>query len=230
MRLMVNESKAFDVLVRSVHIGNWAFEFVHPRSADALIDEADFARDERLPYWAEVWNSSFALAERIATERGDGRELLEMGCGIGLASTVAARAGFRVTATDYYLPALEFAQQNAHHNGESLFATRIIDWRSLPAELTLFDVVVASDVLYERPNVALVAAAFARTLRPGGLGVLADPQRRHAATFPEECSRHGLRIVSRSVVPVLIEDKSQDIDLFEIARVRLANLDSVNAH
>ena len=31
-----------------------------PRSADELINEIDFERDERLPYWADIWPSSTA--------------------------------------------------------------------------------------------------------------------------------------------------------------------------
>ena len=36
-----------------------------PRSAEELINEADFARDERLPYWADVWPSAIAMARAL---------------------------------------------------------------------------------------------------------------------------------------------------------------------
>ena len=43
-----------------------------PRSADDLISEADFDKDERLPYWADVWPSSTALAGFVAALDGRG--------------------------------------------------------------------------------------------------------------------------------------------------------------
>jgi len=206
----------FELSVQTVNAGPWRFEIYLPQSSDALIDEDEFAVDERLPYWAEIWPSSVALVERIAREAGRGRQLLELGCGVGLAAIAAARAGFTVTATDYYDAALEFAKWNSQHNGQSLAATRLVDWRKLPDDLPRFDVVAASDVLYERPNAALVAAAFARTLKPGGLGLLADPQRQQAASFPDECRRQGLTVVRQTGVGVSYGPRPQVIDVYEL--------------
>ncbi|HEX7465655.1 MAG TPA: hypothetical protein VF309_03365, partial [Usitatibacter sp.] len=48
-----------------------------PRSADELINEIDFERDERLPYWADVWPSSTALASAVSALDGKGKRALE---------------------------------------------------------------------------------------------------------------------------------------------------------
>jgi len=151
------------------------------------------------------------IVAMVAEEKGtvpfgtgaDGRRLLELGCGLGLAALAAIRAGFEVVATDYYDEALEFTQANACHNGLVPPTTRLVDWRRFPADLGRFDLVVASDVLFERPNVPLVAAAYARTIAPGGRGWLTDPGRPPAAAFPAECERHGLRIVERCEIEVI---------------------------
>src|ERR1700761_3834909 len=90
---------------------------VHPASAEDLIDERDFERDERLPYWAELWPSSRVLGERLLESNGGGRTLLELGCGAGLVAACASLAGYDVTATDYYEDALSFARVNAWRNG-----------------------------------------------------------------------------------------------------------------
>ena len=79
--------------------------------------------------------------------------------------------------------------------------------------------VAASDVLYERPNAALVAAAFAKTLGPGGLGLLTDPGRKHAAGFADECRRHGLSVTCQGELPIFRDAKRQTIDLYEIRRI-----------
>ena len=33
-----------------------------PRNPDDLISEADFAKDDRLPYWADLWPAAIVLA------------------------------------------------------------------------------------------------------------------------------------------------------------------------
>ena len=37
-----------------------------PRDAEALLDEDAFEHEEYLPYWAELWPSSLALARTVA--------------------------------------------------------------------------------------------------------------------------------------------------------------------
>jgi ETFB lysine methyltransferase len=208
--------RRFNVLQSEVEVAGHRFKIFRPRSADELICEEDFNRDERLPHWAEIWASSIALAERLMIESGRGRRLLELGCGLGLVSTAAALRGFDVIATDYYSEALEFTRCNAIYNGQPPPATRLVDWRDFPKDLGRFDVVVASDVLYERPYSDLIAAAFAATLEPDGLGILTDPQRQNGAQFPDACCRHGLRIVRTSRIPVTRGAIAQNVDLREL--------------
>ena len=161
---------------------------------EALIDLAAFEADERIPYWADVWESAIVLAEDHATLDGRGMSLLELGCGLGLPSLVAAAAGFAVTATDYEHPALEGVRFNAEKNGIESIRTRVLDWRNLPDDLGRFDRVVAADVLYEPHHAAAVAGVIARTLAPGGVAMVADPCRTRAAGFPDACRAEGLAV------------------------------------
>ena len=167
-------------------VGGVRVVLLHPANAEDLIDETEFERDERLPYWADLWPSAKLLAAEVLGMRGDGRTLLELGCGSGLVAACAAHAGFSVTATDYYEDALRFTTVNAYANAGARIATRLIDWRALPDDLGRYDVVVASDVLYERPYGALVAQAIARTLAPRGQAILADPGRVAVDDFLQE--------------------------------------------
>jgi 2-polyprenyl-3-methyl-5-hydroxy-6-metoxy-1,4-benzoquinol methylase len=155
--------------------------------------------------------------------RVSGRRLLELGCGLGFVSLAAIRAGFDVTASDYYEEALAFTEVNARHNDLPPPATRLVDWRRFPEDLGRFDLVVASDVLFEKPNIPLVAAAFSRTLAPGGRGLLTDPGRPPAAAFPAECQRHGLQIVEHPLIPVSKPDKPDAPQLIHFFELTLAN-------
>ncbi len=200
----------FDVVEQRLAVGKFTFEMLHPRSADDLINEDEFNRDERLPYWAEIWPSAYVLAERIAEAQGlqplglvNGKiasalpRMLELGCGCGLAVMAGLAVGYSVTAIDYYPEALEFVRLNALRNGLPAPETMVVDWRKYPSELVGFDVVVAADVLYERDYCRLVAAAMGQSLGPGGVGLLTDPQRTKAGKFPEECRAQDWKFPNR---------------------------------
>ncbi len=208
-----------DLVYSAVEAGGAKVVLRKPRSAESLISEEDFAGDERLPYWADVWPSSRALAGVLRGEHGDGRTLLELGCGVGLVSVTALRAGFAVTASDYYRDALAVTRLNALRlagDGDARLTTRYVDWRALPDDLGRFDLVCAADVLYEPTYAQLVAETIARTLAPQGAALVADPGRSALAGFREHAGRLGLR--ERESLTVLVHPDSNAGDLVQKAR------------
>ncbi len=211
--------RRFELAVTEVAAGDTNYRLLRPRSVDELFSEEDFALDERIPYWADCWPSGRVLAAHLADcEKGHGRALLELGCGIGLVSLVAAAAGFDVLATDYYAAALEFTAANAALHNLPNVDTRLVDWRALPDDLGTFDVVAASDVLYERPQIPLVAATIAHALAPGGVALVSDPGRRTAETFVDECDRRHL--AARPILRVAIAEAgaNQTVTIYEVRR------------
>ncbi|MDQ8164530.1 MAG: methyltransferase domain-containing protein [Gemmatimonadota bacterium] len=191
---------------------------VRPRSAEDLISETEFDRDERLPYWAEVWPSSIALARALPELVPPGTRMLELGCGIGLVSLAAARCGISVLATDYYVDALLFTRRNVRANCGVDPDTRLVDWRAWPHDIGRFDRVVASDVLYERPYAALVADALAASLTDRGVAFIADPGRTALPAFIESCMARGLQVSSRMRVPHHDGAIAQVITIHQVSR------------
>jgi ETFB lysine methyltransferase len=219
--------RRFRVTETRIDVGARPFVIRHPASAEELISEEDFARDERLPYWADIWPSARVLAARVLEESGAGRSLIELGCGAGLVSAAAAVAGFDVTATDYYEDALRFARVNANRNAGRDVATRLLDWRDIPADIGVFDCVVASDVLYERTYGALVASVLARLVAPGGFALVADPGRVSRDDFLRSLDPLGLAVVDRDDVVYEEGAIRQTIALIRIERaVRVTTPDS----
>ncbi len=206
----------FDVVETPVPVGDDQVTLLRPRSADALISEEDFVADERLPYWADVWPSSTVLARHVRSLRGGRRRLVELGCGLGLVSAHAALAGFDVLATDYYEDALRFAELNVARVAGVPLRTRLLDWRALPADLPRFDLVIASDVLYEPGYAALVAEVFARTLAPRGEGWVADPGRVATGLFLDECARRGIQLERAAQRPFMDGEIRQTITLYRL--------------
>ncbi|MBT4140414.1 MAG: hypothetical protein HOE48_21060, partial [Candidatus Latescibacteria bacterium] len=91
-------------------------------------------KDERLPYWATLWGSALVLADVILTKNviTPGESMLELGCGLGLGSAIAALKRAKVTVSDYQPDALKFARLNclqiAGQDPEAL----LLDWREPP--------------------------------------------------------------------------------------------------
>ncbi len=191
---MNGEFQRFSPVERVIDLPGGPLRMWHPPDIDALIDVAAFEADERIPYWANVWESARVLAEELAGTVGGGLSLIELGCGLGLPALIAARQGYSVTATDYEEAALEGVRFNAAVNGlAGRVATRILDWRS-PESLGPFERIVAADVLYEQHHAAALAAVIDSLLAAWGVTLVADPGRLKAVAFPPECERRGLSV------------------------------------
>lgn len=208
----------FDTTTSDVDVNGETYTLVRPRDADALIDEAAFNRDERLPYWADVWPSSVALARSVRAHNGAGRTLLELGCGVGLVASAALRAGFDVTVSDYYDDALEFARMNGKANAGREPGTLVLDWRQLPTHIPAFDFVVAADVLYERTYGPIVARTIATTLADGGRALIADPGRVGTSAFFDALHDVGLKHVGATVMNVPLNGRDHAITVHDVAR------------
>jgi predicted nicotinamide N-methyase len=128
-----------------------------------------------------------------------GKRVVELGCGLGVPSITAARGGAEVIATDGDIDALALVERNAEANDVEL-ETAAVDWAD-PNELVErgpFDLVLACDVLYERPGVAMLLNLLPR-LAP--VAWVADPGRPAADAFFEKASkRWSIETTVRGVV------------------------------
>ena len=210
--------RRFDTAVSDVEVGDRTFSILKPANSDDLIREEDFVKDERLPYWADVWPSSLILAGKLLELKGRGKTALELGCGVGLSTLAATKAGYDVLSTDYYEDALDVTRANVFRNLGKLARTRLVDWRHVPGDLGQFDLVFASDVLYEKEYAELLPVILNRVLNPSGIGLIADPGRVAAPIFIEACGVNGLSILNKETRPFEAGEIKQKIDLYEIGR------------
>jgi predicted nicotinamide N-methyase len=158
---------------------------------------AAFARDEYMPYWADLWPASRMLAKAILHEPWTpGMSALEIGCGLGLPGIVALAMGLKVTFSDYDACALRFAAANAKLNGFSDFGTLQLDWRNPPEGLSS-PVILASDLVYELRNVLPVVTFLKKALQPGGVCLLTDQDRIPAQALRDMLRDEGLPFTSK---------------------------------
>ena len=185
-----------DAVEERIALPGGEVELARPRDPEALLSEDSFEHEEFLPYWAELWTSGVALAHDVSMRSLRGRRTLELGCGLGLPSIAAARAGGRVVASDWSRDALLATAANAARNGVAV-ETVVCSWAA-PEPLTErapWGMVLASDVLYERRNVDLLLELLPRLTDERSEVLIADPGRPPAAAFLEDAARDW-RVIS----------------------------------
>jgi predicted nicotinamide N-methyase len=202
-----------DVVEEVVDLPGGSVAVRHPRDGLDLLDEEAFEQNQFLPYWADLWPSAVALAHVVARRPPVGRRVVELGCGIALPGIVAARGGAAdVLLADWSPDAVAFAADNAARNGVRV-RTAVASWEE-PEHLRTdggWDLVLASDVLYEERNVLPLLAALDELVGPAGEVWLTDPGRRHLPAFLELAAEHWR-------VGTLPSSRVEGVDLHVLAR------------
>ncbi|HET9120772.1 MAG TPA: methyltransferase domain-containing protein [Solirubrobacterales bacterium] len=172
---------------------------LQPGDAAELPDDGEVEWAPLVPYWEVLWRSGVALARELEGMDIGGRRMVELGCGLGVPSLAAARAGARVLASDMDPDAIELLGRNARDN-EVEVETMVASWSNPDAliERGPFDLAVGADVLYERQSVASLLSLLPR-LAPEAL--IVDPGRPASHPFVEQADRRwGVEAERRGVV------------------------------
>jgi predicted nicotinamide N-methyase len=172
-----------------VRAGGREWDIAAVRDQDRLLTMAgDWSP---FPYGVLLWESAVALGDVLA-ERGPmrGANVLELGAGAGLAGLVAAAMGARVVQTDCSFEALALCRRNGLVNGAGGVEPRAGDWSGWSDD-AVFDVVIGADILYEPALYGDVRGVLERAVRPGGVVLLTDPGRTHAARFVDDLRASG---------------------------------------
>ena len=209
----------YPVVNTTVQIGKRSVELTIVDDPDRLLDE--FSREDRdgrlyLPYWTYLWESAIGLA-RYVSELGEsfaGQHVLEIGCGYGLAGIVACQEGADVVFSDFELDALLFAKHNAQINSVHSADFVVMDWNT-PCFQFPFDVILASDVIYEEQNWQPILDLLKNNLKRSGTALVAEPNRQNAGGFFNEIRENGFTL-EESTCFVRLEKKKTQVNLYTI--------------
>jgi predicted nicotinamide N-methyase len=159
------------------------------------------------PLFGLLWPSGAHLAARLALRPVcAGERILEVGCGLALASLVGHRRGADVTASDRHPLAERFLAENLRLNDLAPMKYRHGHW-SAPAlppgredALALcvvsgeYELIIGSDLLYEPDESAALAGFIARHASPAGEVWIVDPDRGNRPAFNRQMAAAGFLV------------------------------------
>lgn len=148
------------------------------------------------PMFGLLWPSSHQLAARMALHPVTlGERILEVGCGLGLASLVSHRRGADITASDCHPLAAAFMRENVRLNRLAPLPYRHGHWAADIADPApqqtpelrcvqgRFDLLIGSDLLYERDDGGTLSRFIERHAQPTAQVWIVDPNRGNRAPF-----------------------------------------------
>src|SRR5690606_21024911 len=110
---------------------------------------------------------------------------------------VLRRRGADVVASDYHPLAETFLAYNAALNELPAVPYRTLRWDTPNDSLGRFDLIIGSDILYERDHAARVSALLPRHAQPVCAVRITDPGRGNSAPFTRALAAQGFVVVER---------------------------------
>jgi predicted nicotinamide N-methyase len=144
--------------------------------------------------FGQLWPAGRLLAQAMQRFDIAGKRVLELGCGIGLASLVLQQRGADVVASDMHPLAEPFLAYNAALNALPAVHYRQLRWDAPLPALGHFDLIIASDVLYETDQAALLAGVVDRHAYPAAEVLVTDPGRGNSTRFSRLLAARGFTL------------------------------------
>ena len=141
--------------------------------------------------FGQVWPAGRVLAQAMSGFEVAGKRILELGCGLGLSSLVLQRRQADITASDHHPLAEEFLTYNAALNGLSPPAYLDLAWTLPQPNLGRFDLIIGSDLLYERGHAEQLSTLVANHAHPAAEVLITDPGRGNSGAFTTALGRQG---------------------------------------
>ena len=230
VRLKLRIGRNYQTQRKVWQIGGLVVPFVQIADPDRVLDQVAEQEDRlerlsgrrtegdqlHLPYWAELWDSAVGIGQLLVRRQQEfaGRTAIDLGCGMGLAGTVAARLGMRVLFADLEPPALLFAQLNSLSDAARV-RTRRLNWQTDRLE-ERFDLILGADILYERKQWDFLEPFWRAHLAPGGTVLLGEPGRQTGEMFVDWIGGKGWSLQQHSE---RVETRATPIRIFELKRL-----------
>ena len=158
------------------------------------------------PLFGLVWPSAQKMADLMQTWPLDNLRILEIGCGLALASLVIHRRLGNVTASDYHPYTERFLQANLVLNALPVMAYQSGHWERENPLLGEFDLIIGSDVLYERDHPLQLAGFIQRHAASHAQVLIIDPNRGNRAAFHKAMHNNGFALTQTDLLTPLQDE------------------------
>lgn len=207
----MSNSTPYQTRLRTIHIRGQA-----PLEIYTLLDRQQYydptGAAKRLgicsaswPLFGMLWPSGLQLAKKIIKRPVQANQkILEIGCGLGLASLMAHRLGANVTASDRHPLAQRFLNKNVAHNLLSSLPYRHGQWgqnqeiclsdTGAPLVSERYDLVMGSDLLYDPSSPAQVAEYIHQVAAAKSEVWVMDPNRGYRNRFSRVMAEYGFSL------------------------------------
>ncbi|GAB3781078.1 class I SAM-dependent methyltransferase [Dyella agri] len=147
--------------------------------------------------FGQVWPSGLLLAQAMHRYKIANKRILELRCGIGLASLVLQRRGADVIASDMHPLTEAFLAYNATLNALPAVHYHRLRWNVPQPALGHFELIIASDVLHERDQPLLLAGVIERHASPAAEVMVTDPGHSHSTEFSRLLAAQGFDLTEK---------------------------------
>jgi len=151
------------------------------------------------PIFGLLWPSGRVLAHVMLTYELEGKRILELGCGLALASLVVHRRGGNITASDCHPLAADFLRENLKLNHLPAMSYQIGNWSRANPLLERFDLIIGSDVLYDRNQPEALSQFIGLHTQPSAEVLIVDPDRGNRASFNRKMHAMGYLRTERHI-------------------------------
>ena len=171
----------------------------------SLLDRNQFSDPEGLaeaagisaatwPLFGQVWPSAQKLADLMQSWEIDGKRVLEIGCGLALASLVVHRRLGDITASDCHPLTETFLKINLALNALPALKYGTGNWSRENPLLGAYDLIIGSDVLYERSHPMQLAGFIQLHAAPKSEVLIIDPNRGNRSAFHRAMALNGFAL------------------------------------
>ncbi len=140
--------------------------------------------NEPFPYWTKLWAASIALVQYLKSNPNwiEGKNVIEIGAGLGLPSFSIANIAKSITITDNVPEAVELFKKNIQQLKTNNIQAMVLDWNEVPDQIKP-EVVILSDVNYNPLAFVSLWNLIKRFIESGSYVILSTPQRISASPF-----------------------------------------------
>ncbi|MDD2739896.1 MAG: SAM-dependent methyltransferase [Methylomonas lenta] len=144
--------------------------------------------------FGQIWPSARVLALAMNSFDLAGKRILEIGAGLGLASLVIHRRAGDITVSDWHPLTEDFLLENLQLNELGPLKYETSNWFDDNHDLGQFDLIIGSDLLYERQQPGQLADFIDRHASPAAEIIIVDPDRGNRAGFCQQMDTLGFNL------------------------------------